>query len=114
VLVGRDLIKAAQIRKVTTEIEKYRTAVWTFRDKFAALPGDMPNATNFWGTAPDCTFAAGAGAGSYSGTCNGDGNGSIINTSSGGVNGIEYMKFWQHLSLAGLIDGGPYGGLLAA
>ncbi len=41
VLVGQDLIKAAQARATITQIEKYHTAVNTFRGKYGELPGDI-------------------------------------------------------------------------
>lgn len=41
VLVGRDLIRAAEVRSAIVQIEKYNTAVNTFRSKFNAIPGDM-------------------------------------------------------------------------
>lgn len=44
VLVGQDLIKAAQVRAQVTQIEQYNTAVNTFRNKYNALPGDMSQA----------------------------------------------------------------------
>ncbi|MCE2927483.1 MAG: prepilin-type N-terminal cleavage/methylation domain-containing protein [Rickettsiales bacterium] len=43
VLVGRDLIEAAQIRRVVGEVEKINTAIYTFKNKFNALPGDIPS-----------------------------------------------------------------------
>lgn len=42
VLVGRDLIAAATIRSTISQIEKYKTAVNTFRGKYGYLPGDIP------------------------------------------------------------------------
>src|SRR6185312_5200238 len=41
VLVGQDLIKAATIRAQISQIEKYNTAVNTFRSKYNAIPGDI-------------------------------------------------------------------------
>lgn len=43
VLVGRDLIAASQIRAQISQIEKYRTAVNTFKTKYSFLPGDIPD-----------------------------------------------------------------------
>ena len=45
VLVGQSLIQAAEVRAQITQIEKYNSAVNTFRGKFNALPGDMAVAT---------------------------------------------------------------------
>src|ERR1700753_1576823 len=44
ILVGQDLIKAAEVRAQISQIEKFNTAVNTFRGKFGALPGDLPPA----------------------------------------------------------------------
>lgn len=41
VLVGRDLIHAAEIRAQVSQFEKFSTAVKTFRLKYNGLPGDM-------------------------------------------------------------------------
>jgi prepilin-type N-terminal cleavage/methylation domain-containing protein len=41
ILVGRDLVTSAALRAQITQIEKYNTAVNTFRIKFNAIPGDM-------------------------------------------------------------------------
>jgi prepilin-type N-terminal cleavage/methylation domain-containing protein len=49
VLMGQSLIRAAELRRVVTDYNKYTTAVQSFRDKYFALPGDMTNAQNFWG-----------------------------------------------------------------
>lgn len=105
ILTGQNLIRAAELRSVTTEFQKYQTAVMTFRDKYFALPGDMPNATDFWGQ-----VASGASckttASSDSKTCNGDGDGQIeawISTTSG--HSSEHYRFWQQLANAGLVEG---------
>jgi prepilin-type N-terminal cleavage/methylation domain-containing protein len=41
ILVGQDLIKAAEVRAQISQIEKYNQAVNTFRAKFGGLPGDL-------------------------------------------------------------------------
>src|SRR5215475_14851525 len=41
VLVGQDMIKAAELRSTISQIEKYNTAVNTFRDKYRYIPGDI-------------------------------------------------------------------------
>lgn len=40
VLAGQDMIKAAEVRATVAQVEKYNTAVNTFRDKFGVMPGD--------------------------------------------------------------------------
>src|SRR4051812_26321723 len=49
ILVGKDLIQAAQIRATSSQVTKYSAAVNTFRIKYNALTGDIaePNATGF-------------------------------------------------------------------
>ncbi len=43
ILVGQDLISSAAIRAQISQIEKYNTAVNTFRNKYGYIPGDIPN-----------------------------------------------------------------------
>ncbi len=102
ILAGQSLIRAAEIRSVSTELGKYQTAIYTFRDKYFALPGDMRNATDFWGSVTDSGDTCPNGAGSGTETCDGDGDGVIDNTT-----GVYYesVRAWQHLANAGLIEG---------
>ena len=48
ILSGQALIAAAEVRKAATQFTRYQAAVWTFRDKYFAMPGDMTNADKFW------------------------------------------------------------------
>lgn len=100
VLMGRDLIKAAELRSVITEKQNYQTAMQAFRVKYGGLPGDITDATTFWGQASNCGAAGGATL--SGGTCNGDGD---------GVPHDWYI--WHHLEQAGLISGN-YTGLAGA
>jgi prepilin-type N-terminal cleavage/methylation domain-containing protein len=101
VLVGQDLINAAEIRATISQIEKYRTAVNAFRIKYNCLPGDCANAANYG-------FAA---RGSYPGEGDGDGVIEGITADAASMNigkrifGGETAIFWEDLSQAGLIDG---------
>jgi prepilin-type N-terminal cleavage/methylation domain-containing protein len=105
ILAGQSLIRASELRSVSTELQKYQSAVLTFRDKYFALPGDMINAVQFWtaaagnGTGNDnaCKVVAKTGAP----TCNGNGDGSIYY----GGSLREAFLAWQHLANAGLIEG---------
>jgi hypothetical protein len=104
ILAGQSLIRAAELRSVTTDFQKYQSASLMFRDKYFSLPGDMTNATAFWNSfAGSCTTAGGVG----SQTCNGDGNGQINNENHGPSH--ETFRAWQHLSNAGLIEGNMTG-----
>lgn len=108
ILGGQALIRAAELRAVSTEYNRWVTATQTFRDKYFALPGDMTNATAFWGKdGTACNTDVGA-VGSP-GTCNGNGSGTLEGAVA--VNGTgEIFQFWSQLSLAGLIEG-SYTGL---
>lgn len=110
VLVGQDLIQSAQNRSVITEIEKFKSAVNAYKLKFNALPGDDPNATQFWGT---MSGGCPAGGGTGTQTCNGDGDGYVCTLGNNGTPATERFLFWQHLSNAGLITG-KYTGIYGA
>ena len=99
VLTGQSLIRAAELRAVTTEYSRYITAVQSFRDKYFALPGDMNNATAFWGAAHATPATCNTTSSSTALTCNGDGNGQIA------YGAPEMFRAWQHLANAGLIEG---------
>lgn len=99
ILVGRDLIRAAEIRSVASDKEKIITAVNTFKTKYNCLPGDCPSAVDFFGTNPaGCPPPAGSAPSMQ--TCNGSGIGKI-----GYGAGNEQLYFWQHLAAAGLWPG---------
>src|SRR6187399_2125428 len=85
ILAGQSLIRAAELRAVSTEYSKFVTAGRSFRDKYFALPGDMANATSFWGTAVTCPGKVTADARTDARTCNGDGTGQILHVSGGGA-----------------------------
>jgi len=112
ILAGQSLIRAAELRAVSTEFNRYYAALHSFRDKYFALPGDMTNATSFWGDQATGTSAcaSAATADGTPGTCNGDGNGSI---GAGAYSIGEALRAWQHLAMAGLIEG-SYTGYIAA
>lgn len=108
VLSGQSLIRAAELRAVSTEYNRFYTATQSFRDKYFAIPGDMNNATSFWGTAANCPGNASQGSTTQT-TCNGNGDGQV-NFTNGTSN--ESFRFWQHLANAGLIEG-SYSGVTA-
>ncbi len=112
ILTGQSLIRAAELRSVTTQLQQVQTAMYTFRDKYFALPGDMPNATRFWpaaggtGTGSAC-FTADASGGK---SCDGNSDGQIryaagANTSSDVWRWGERFHIWVHLANAGLMEG---------
>jgi len=107
VLVGQDLISAATIRAQISQIEKYQTAVNTFRGKYGYLPGDIPDpvATQY-GFKPrgtDCNGTACPGEGDGDGILLGTNNPPIAYGVANG--GGETAEFWVDLSTAKLLDG---------
>lgn len=91
VLVGQDLIKAAQVRAVVSQLQQYDAAINTFRSKYDGLPGDFTRAVAFNlgnppanGNGDGLINAAGAPAATFSG---------------------ELQQFWHQLSAANLIGG---------
>ncbi len=106
ILTGQNLIRAAELRSVTTEFQALQTAAMTFRDKYFALPGDMTNAETFWGSMTNCGAASPSGTGTQ--TCNGDGDG-VIALAPAAQTG-ENHTFWQQLSNANLLEG-SYSGI---
>jgi prepilin-type N-terminal cleavage/methylation domain-containing protein len=107
-LVGRDLIKAAELRSIITDVEKFNAAVSTFRGKYDCLPGDCANATTFLapGDTSNCPINNPLNPGT---TCNGNGDsmigGRVTNMFEASMAHSEYALLWQHLALAGLIPG---------
>jgi prepilin-type N-terminal cleavage/methylation domain-containing protein len=98
VLVGQDLIRAAEIRGIVSQKEKFDAAALTFKLRYGYLPGDIP-------TTVAAAFGLYAAAtGSCTPNCVNLGNGKIDATGSGGQL-YEYLLFWRHLTDANLIDG---------
>lgn len=110
VLSGQSLIRASELRSVSSDMARHMTAVQTFRDKYFALPGDMSNAQQFWGSDTVSSCGASPVAGdrvAKTATCNGNGDGQIA------ANTTETFRVWQHLANAGLIEG-SYTGVTGA
>lgn len=111
-LSGQALINAAALRKVSSDYQLFVTSTQSFRDKYFGLPGDMPNATAFWGSAGgashknDKTCRTTDSTGSKA-TCDGNGDG-IIDYYTDDT--AETHRFWQQLANAGLIAG-SYSGI---
>ncbi len=109
VLSGRSLVRSSELRSVSSQQQKLLAATQTFRDKYFALPGDMNNASQFWGlraTYGSCYSSASTDKQ----TCNGDGDGKVeFFVLSTPYDSYEIFRFWQHLSNAGLIEGGYTG-----
>lgn len=95
VLVGRDLIHAAEIRATIKQLEDFNTAVNAFKTKYNCLPGDCAASTFGLGTTIDDGDAKGT-----IGPC-------LIGCFDQAIyaNDIhEYINFWYHLGMAGLLS----------
>ncbi len=88
IVTSKNLIHAARLRSVVQEMEDIMGGMMLFRNKYMEWPGDMMDASTYWA---DCIDYGGN-------TCDGDGDEKVENTS-------EYLRSWQHLALAGMIEG---------
>ena len=95
---GISLVQASKLNAVISEIREKQTAVFNFRSRYNALPGDFPGAFAIWGTA--------CGDGTIGGTnsCSGDGDG-IIDYSNLNTAPVEDVKFWYHITASGMLPG---------
>ncbi len=100
VVGGQALVKQAKLRSIVTNINKYAVSLNTFQLEYDSIPGDMRNASSYW---PSCVNEA-------NNPCNGNGNKYL--DQDGTVK--EEVRFWQHLSLANLVDGNYNGSTASA
>ena len=114
VLLATGLIRAAELRQLSGDSQRYIMAARQFSEQYHALPGDMDNATSIWGARAGGT-ADGLVAACYTyfdasqtptqATCNGNGNTRIQHNVASGNDFFELWQAWQHLSNAGMIEG---------
>lgn len=102
ILSGQSLIRAAEVRAASTEFQRYTAAIYTFRDKYFALPGDFNKATDFWGEADADQATCETTPSTGTETCNGNGDGQVLGVAP---NHSEPYRVWQHLANASLIEG---------
>ncbi|MCA1789926.1 MAG: prepilin-type N-terminal cleavage/methylation domain-containing protein [Thioalkalivibrio sp.] len=92
VLKGQEMIANAKFRNLQSEIQSYAAAMYSFQDRFGALPGDMSAA------AAQAQLDPAAPGGNNNGQIQG-------NNCSAAAN--ESCRAWQHLRYANLIPGDP-------
>ncbi len=100
ILAGQSLIRASELRSISTEVQNYQSAALTFRDKYFGLPGDITNADKFWPTATNGNGDGVIGSEApypYGGAEAGYGLGYGLTA--------EHYKTWDHLAKAGLVAG---------
>lgn len=88
ILSGQAMIRAADLRKLSSDSDRYRAATYSFQDQYLGLPGDLKDASSFWSSA-----------------VNGDGDGQIELANNGANTANESFQFWHQLAAAGLIEG---------
>lgn len=102
VLVGQELIKAAEVRAQARQVDALDAAVSTFRTRFNSLPGDMAVATNFMNLAV------------WPNLQNGDGDRKLYDADPASAYGPhpeidehtgDIAQFWVHLTAAELVNG---------
>jgi len=93
VLKGQEMINNSKTRNTISGMDGIAAAVYSYQDRYKALPGDDPNALGRWGGI----------------VLDGDGNGVIDGayTATDGTGGVESALIWEHLRQAGLITGAP-------
>lgn len=106
VMAGRNLVQSSQLTKAANQMVQLNSAVGAFKSQYGGLPGDITNATTYWGNYanPNCTNSLPSDS-YYPGTCNGDGNGIIEKNPVGPNFHTEMTRAVQQLALAGLISG---------
>lgn len=88
VLKGQELINSAKVKNMANDFRNIQVYVYSYQDKFKALPGDDKAAVQH-----------------VTATKNGNGNGVIDGVWSAKVDTAETFNFWQHIRLAGLATG---------
>lgn len=89
VLKGQELINSAKVKSFANDFRTIPIFLYSYQDKFKALPGDDVRATDHVGAA----------------TANGNGNGLIEGDWNTNSAGAETCRFWQHVRLANLANG---------
>lgn len=106
-ILGNSLIRSAQLRSMINDTSQFQTAFKIFKTKYNAAPGDMRNATDYWGQlSGGCAWGNFPQPPSGTKTCNGDGNGQIFLRLMIYLN-IPHESFlaWKHLENAQLVNG---------
>ncbi len=108
VIGGSSMLQQSRLQAAVSDFSKYSSAYAQFVQQYGGPPGDIIDATNYWGK--DNTYCSADSATAVSpGTCNGDGDG-LLNTvtaraSLDSTHPSETYRAWQQLVLANLIDG---------
>lgn len=97
ILVGKNILRAAQVQSLAKDFGVYEGAIMQFVEQYDGWPGDITNATDYWGTDPS-GCPTNTNLVPRKETCNGDGGGTLSANA-------ETFRAWQQLANARLIDG---------
>ncbi|MBI4291496.1 MAG: prepilin-type N-terminal cleavage/methylation domain-containing protein [Betaproteobacteria bacterium] len=102
ILKGQEMITQAKIKNIINDFNGLSAAMYSYQDRYRALPGDDLQANPRWAGA-----VSGNGNGQYTGNYN-----SILAAVPVAAN--ETNLFWWHLRLAGFVPGPTAAGAAAA
>lgn len=114
VLAWKAYKRSSELKQVAADIENFQSATQLFKGKYFALPGDMLNATRYWGAqagetldGPNavCSSLDHAHPATGTPTCNGNGDGFIGTAGAYTNDSYERFRYWQHLVNGGFIVG---------
>ncbi len=92
VLKGQEMIVNSRVRNTISNLDGIAAAIYSYQDRYQALPGDDSAAAARWGA----------------GLLSGDGDGLIEGPwTATDATADESAAMWEHLRHAGLIKGGP-------
>jgi prepilin-type N-terminal cleavage/methylation domain-containing protein len=103
ILKGQEMITQAKIKNIVNDLNGMSAAIYSYQDRYRALPGDELNATV---------------SARWSGAFGGDGNGVLCTGACASPTTLKYnappvapaanletQLFWMHLRLAGFVPG---------
>ncbi len=93
VLRGQELINSARVKNLTRDFQNTQVYLYTYQDRFRAIPGDDAQVVNHVNGTP-------AGNGTL-------GNARIEGEWDSAIANNESFLFWQHVRLANLAPGNP-------
>ena len=108
ILKGQEMITQAKIKNIVNDLNGMSAAIYSYQDRYRALPGDDVGAAARWTTTTPAFTAYGG---------NGDGNFGALTTSKYNLfptaapasGGPESQFFWWHLRLSGFVPGATTG-----
>jgi prepilin-type N-terminal cleavage/methylation domain-containing protein len=101
ILKGQEMITQAKIKNIINDFNGISAAVYSYQDRYRALPGDDSGAKGRWNTTaawlPDADLSVN-GNGQFTGTYE-------VPAAAAATASLETNLFWAHLRLAGFVPG---------